>query len=97
MNVRDEIFRFEIENFINWCGELIGMGSREDHKDVEALHPQFWSARTANAFGGLKLPFSPCTAISDLRRADKNTSSWDTHTFYQSSQAMPTLRKLFNM
>ena len=40
----DEIFMFEI--FINWWGDLVGMGSIEDHKGFGALYPQFWGART---------------------------------------------------
>ena len=43
--MRDEIFTFE--SFINWWGELIGMGSLEDQKSFGALHPQFWRAKTA--------------------------------------------------
>jgi len=43
--MRDEIFT--CESFINWCGDLIGMGNLEDHKGSGALHPQFRRAKTA--------------------------------------------------
>ena len=45
--MHDVIFTFE--SFINYWGDLIGMGSIEDHKGFGALHPQFWRAGTASA------------------------------------------------
>jgi len=43
-------FSFMFESFINRWGDLIDMGSIEDHKDFGALHP---------SFGGLELPLPP--------------------------------------
>jgi len=41
----DEIFMFE--SFISLWGDLIGMGSLEDHKGFGASQHQFWGTGTA--------------------------------------------------
>jgi len=44
----DEIYTSE--SFINWWGELIGIGGIEEHEGLWALCPQFWRTRTATAW-----------------------------------------------